>query len=332
MKVVISSHPRYQHALKLVLDSLNYKDHIDDIIVCVADVPQLEAATLIQNYKESFGLKNVLTSTNNIDEYTAYLSLGDVLEKGGFDGENMFLMIHDTCEAGRLFWNKLKELEKNLNGPKFSYNSETHTFKLDSPVSHVIYTSGGAQVTMQFYEFLYLNGKMMTYCDYEDGGEPKKFFAYLAADNTITQSDENAQLFPDDSLENVNSVLSDSYLWYPVSANFNIGVATRKFILDYARTAFEGKTLTKADSIDIEINTENPLNLQCLAGVRWRFACCAQGDRKVNRIPTMSIWVNDTDVYGDGKKRNVSVIHPLDLKKYSILVGKAWLPSHPSRE
>lgn len=330
MKVVINNHPRYQQPLTLILETLRYRDHLDDIIVCVSDVPDTESQQLVDTYKAMYGLQHVLTTSENIDEYTAYICLGNSLRNGAFADEDQFLMIHDTCEAGRLFWQKLQELQNVLKPPQFDKDSTS--FKTNEAIVHQIRSSDGVMLTMRFHEFVLVDNKLMTYCSYEDQGNKHSFYGYLAKDNTITQDDSKAQYFDDGSdLDAINARLRDAYLWYPVSANFNIGVATRNFVIDHASIAFQGKILSKTESIDIEINPDNPLNLQTQAGDRWRFAFCTLGDTKACRMPTMSIWANDTDVYGDGKRRNVAFIHQLDLKKFSVLVGKAWLPSHPLR-
>jgi hypothetical protein len=331
MKVVINTHPRYQNPLKIVLDSLNYKDHLSDIIVCISDVKDGESNTIIQHYKTTFGLLNVITCPDNIDEYTAYIGLGKALRDGHFPGEEHFLMIHDTCEAGRTFWLKLGELDTSFRGPVFKYIPETCTFKTDDPILHQISIMDGTSLSMHFHEFLYIEGKLATSCPYTEDGKTKKFVGYLANDCLITQSLEHAMEFKSSNLDDIQDTIDSGYMWYPVSANFNIGVATRTFVEDYAGKAFEGLKFTKEESIDVEINPDNPLNLQKQAGDNWRFAYCKSGDKSACRIPTMSIWANDTDVYGDGHKRNVSFMHALDLKKYSVLVGKAWLPSHPHR-
>lgn len=331
MKVVINTHPKYKKALNIILDSLKYKDHNSDVIVCVADVPDAEAENVVAEYVDTYGLTNVVTCSDNIDEYTAYVGLRNAFKDGRFVDDRYFLMIHDTCEAGRLFWSKLDELEKALGGPKFDVFPDADTFKCNEPIMHQIYASDGSTLWINFYVFVYHEGRLVTSCSYTDNGSPKTFTGFLANDYRITQSVEHAMTFDSGSLSDIRDKINKGYLWYPVSANFNIGVATREFIDEYAGKAFEGMRVAKEVSIDIEINPENPLNLQTQAGDKWRFAYCMAGDKKTCRIPTMSIWANDTDVYGDGNKRNVSFMHAIDLKKYSVLVGKLWSPSHPNR-
>ena len=342
MKVVISSHPNYHTPLGILLDSLKYRDHLDDIIVCVSDVPDDASERVIEEgYVQRYGLKrdHVLTSPMNIDEYTSYLSLGNALRAGQFADEAYFLMIHDTCEAGRLFWDKAVDLEQEVRGPRFIHVPETGTHKITTPIVHPISISDGTTLMLTFYEFVYSENLLITFCKYMDNGEETGYVGYLAKDGRITQQREHALVVPGPDPAAINAAIERMYMWFPVSTNFNIGVASREFVADHASVNFaaaaasapDSGRFSKAESIDVEINPENPLNLQRQAGDRWRYTYCALGDRLNCRIPTMSIWVNDTDVYHDGKKRNVSVIHPIDLKKYSVLVGKAWSQTHPSR-
>ena len=332
MKVVVHTHRKYKFALEIMLTSLNHKAHIDDIIISIADVPDSESEDVKREYRELYGLRFVVTSSQNIDELTAYVALGEAMKAGEFPDDTLFLMLHDTCEAGRLFWNKLDELERNVRGPDVHLESGGATavkvFKLSQPVEKVV-TLNGHKGTMQLYTFAFVKGHLVTMCAYEDNSKKKTYIGMLTSDCNLTQNEKHAVHFADDELDTIRSTLKDAYVWFPIHDNFNIGVASRKFILERAHPALLGKKLTKAEGIDVEINSENPLNLRNLAAGKWRYTHCAED--KSCKYPIMSLWTNDTDVYGDGKRRNVSVIHVLDLKKYSVLVGVLGDPVHPAR-
>jgi hypothetical protein len=365
IKVVINTHPTYRHILEIVLGSLDYRSHREDIILCISDVEADRDQDIRSSYVEAYGLdpSHVLTTHVNIDEYSAFVALSTALRNGTtvFPEETMFLMLHDTCEAGRLFWGLLVNRAMDIvdrcndrdNLPRFDEDqpsNEIYKIPIDcQPIKHMIrMEKSGINTMIMFRQFMWdrADGKMKTSCIYEDGGVPTQFNGVLTTDCTVTVDDHLALVL--DSTESpMNSALrphefiSESirnkcmkYMWWPVSENFNLGIATTEFIMR-AGSAFEGiSSLSKNESISVEIDADNPLYLKNIATVdgipRWRYVFDKEWNTRECRFPTMSLWLNDTDVYGNGKMRNISYLHTLDLKKYSCLVGKNWDAQHES--
>lgn len=328
MKVVISSHPSYHRALQIMLDSLDYKQHLEDIVVCVSDVREDNAADVAESYRVKYSLKHVLTCEQNIDEYTAYVSLGRALSKGEFPEDQHFIMVHDTCEAGRLFWQKLRQVRDSIEPVRFHYDAAAGMYNASRTIAHPIRLADQSPGVLSLSQFAMVDKRLMSICNYRDAGQDLRFVGFVTPSAQITTEVGKACVFEDAEL--VNARMENAFLWFPVSSNFNIGIAKREFITEHVYPAFDGAVLTKAESIDVEVNVKNPRNLKCLAGARWRYAYCTDVPQ-VCRYPTMSVWANDTEVYGDGKPRNIAYMHTLDLKKYSVLVGRLWQPSHPSR-
>jgi hypothetical protein len=157
------------------------------------------------------------------------------------------------------------------------------------------------------------------------------FVGFLNSHGDITPDEDEALVFDlgedDPSAEALMEHLRKQDMWFPLTENnFNIGIATREFLVDYAMPAFAGQmVITKEQGIDIELNPENPRNLRRLAGKRWRYL---YKNVMHEPVPLFSIWRNDTDVYANGSLRNVAYIHVLDLKKYTYLVGSKWAEDH----
>jgi hypothetical protein len=78
-KVVISTTSKevYRSALKKLLESLNYQDHLDEIVVVVADTPPELHKHTCDWYHTKYGLpkQNVLTYPHNSFEYSSFIAL-----------------------------------------------------------------------------------------------------------------------------------------------------------------------------------------------------------------------------------------------------------------
>ncbi len=317
--------------LRIMLESMDYKHHLDDIIVVVSGVDEIESAALVDNYSNGsvFSLKrdHVLTTSLNMDEYGSFVELGRRLRNDPsiFQG-CVFLILHDTCEAGRLFWDRIADVHKNIGDSSFCMEEMS---------------AGGAEFVTRFAAPMAIGGptvspnavgvKRIARC--KDG----KTLRALTAEGAEMWVDKEMLLrsdIADDALldvsgmsdEDIHSILLDACLWIPVSTNFNFGVATRKFMSECLMPAFveyfsagAAGSYTKEKGIAIEIDRQHPLNLMNLAKQRWRFL--HQHNRVVCMTPVLSYWKNDTDVYKNGVLRNVSYLPALDLKKYTRIVG-----------
>jgi hypothetical protein len=352
IKVVINTHPSYLRALNILMESLDYRAHLADIVLVVADVPAPEADRVVAEYRAAFGADlAVLTDEANIAEYTSFLALGKALSASASassaasasSGEQeYFLMIHDTCEVGRLFWWKLAKLYEMILTPQLVKDASiescyhvSNDHKLQVCVPPAVYT---------IRQLCYIDNRLVCMCGRRD--ESLSFVGFLDSHGDITPDEEKALLFdfgggssgssasseekdPSPSAEALMDHLRKQDVWFPLTENnFNIGIATREFLVDYAMPAFadlQKTTITKEEGINIELNPENPKNLRRLAGKRWRYL---YKNVMHEPVPLFSIWRNDTDVYGNGSLRNVAYIHVLDLKKYTYLVGSKWSGDH----
>lgn len=371
MKVVINTHPTYRHVLDVLLTSLDYKNHIDKLFVSVSDVVDEKQEEVRAEYARAYGLhpNQILTTSLNIDEYSMFVSLSKHLEEcsnsDAIVEDELFLMLHDTCEAGRLFWPLLEKTERIIRDasardkvPKLSNPAGDNILwtidKEAAPVTTIVHRQNIRDATALFFRVFALekdDGTLATLCSYPDGenNEKSTFYGYLSYDGDVTADRSRAlpvtmPVSPEERDQPVPvaaavaSSLQESYmnyLWWPVSANFNLGIATASFISRVGKAFADIKSLTKVEGIDIEISENNPRNLRRIAtydGVaHWRFVYGSVGDVRQCKFPTMSLWLNDTDVYGNGKLRNVAYLHTLDLKKYSCLVGERWNAVHDAR-
>ncbi len=164
IKVVVSTHPSYKSMLAVLLDSICVRDHAEDIILAVADVPKGKSESTIAEYKAQFGVKYVITSHANMDEYTAFLSLGDALKRGQFSGDNHFLMLHDTCEAGRFFWNRIQDIAKRIHTPRFTLDTSQPGYVT---AKNTIRVGIGSHV-LNISNFCLDNGRLMCLCPYKE--------------------------------------------------------------------------------------------------------------------------------------------------------------------
>jgi hypothetical protein len=406
IKVVINTHRTYVRALDVLMESLSYKDHLHQIIICVSDVPTLNSTDVIQQYRERYhpdrlksssssssslsskvtnqnddqsnppSLLTVLTHPTNMYEYTSFIALAESLststmsahkgEKEGDDDDYLYLMIHDTCEAGRHFWLRLQQCWQMItqtSQPEFvgcdaclivenGRDHRAYTLKntmaaiVDEQLDHIIYSNNfiwagdGRMVCLYSitnttnttntntitntntntntnqikYAFLNKHGTALTM-------DPLKAFQFKK-NVTDERNDDPHSSYP--SCDTLNAQLRNADVWFPLTtANFNFGFATYDFLVNHVLTSpwSQTKKIDKSNSIDIELNENNPLNLRRVSGGKWRYVF--QNER--GQIPNISsMWRNDTDVYFDGKLRNIAYLPILDLKKFTYLIGKKW--------
>jgi hypothetical protein len=311
--------------LRIMLESLDYKNHLDRIIVIVAGVDDGEcAAKVVENYSNGimFSLlkHHVLTTADNMDEYASIVRLGLALKVGEISRDSMFLIVHDTCEVGRLFWQLLADVEANIANTRFTMveNCEDCTFSVMSPAPMCVVKTNGewASDAVGVVRIVRQGGQLRaeTVCG-------KMYF--FGTDKLLHETADGINDASALTNTEILAVLEEAYMWYPLCTNFNFGVATSAFLTDVVLPAFteyfSDVKYTKDEGVGIEICQDHRLNLVNLSKGRWRFV--EQHNRKMCMAPVLSYWKNHTDVYNNGVKRNISYLPALDLKKYTRLVG-----------
>ncbi len=310
-----------------------------------------------------FDVAHVVTTHLNIDEYSAFAALSRALQdpESGlqFPDDALFLMLHDTCEAGRLFWDLLATrfygIIHDINDRDNLLRMEDdHAFGMfivtdeDRTVRHIVPVTGGG-IAIYFRQFM-LNmqdGTLRTMIRYHDGEASQELSGMLSCDCTFTTDIKQAVVVPlpkdgegldaADANAIVNAAIHQQcqrYMWWPISENFNLGIATKEFVLRAGAAYAALDYFSKEEGISMEVDLDNPLNLKNLATVdgipRWRYVFKKETSPRECKFPTMSLWLNDTNVYGNGKLRNIAYLHTIDMKKYSCLVGKFWNDKHES--
>lgn len=113
IQVVIATHTSYTHALSHLLQSLDYKRHLHDIIVVIAGVPTHNISSVTEAYVQSFGLQHVLCDPSNNYEFTAFYAMGKHLRNSLNAPQftnHYYVFLHDTTQAGATFWQDVQRL------------------------------------------------------------------------------------------------------------------------------------------------------------------------------------------------------------------------------
>lgn len=320
LKAVIASHVSYVKQLGTFLESLDYKNHRERIIVVVTGVEE-NGNEVGKKYADGtyFELtpENIITTAYNIDEYSSFVALGRVLrEDPGFEKDTMFLMLHDTCEAGRLFWKRFQEIEENINDTTFRYDQATDTFTPRVPTPVYVLDDG---MVMDTITSIFVNNGVLQ-AKTQSGADMFITDTIMPSRDPLRAMDVGAAKPAD-----IEHALKSLYMWYPLTMNFNFGVARRIFLSHVVAPAYEGffkdNAFTKELGIDIEVNISNPLCLLRLSMMKFRFVFQLHSDESIAAPPLLSYWVNDCDVYDNGIKRSIGYIPFLDLKKYTRIRG-----------
>jgi hypothetical protein len=121
LHVVINTARAYDAALTHLLRSLRMGGGPPPdcrLVAVVTGVPGEEAAAAAADVRGRHPeLHVVLTHPGNLWEYTAFLAVGRALRGGHealLDGDGLFLMLHDTCEAGPRFWPAVGETRDRI--------------------------------------------------------------------------------------------------------------------------------------------------------------------------------------------------------------------------
>lgn len=291
-KVVISTASKdvYRSALKKLLESLNYQDHLDEIVVVVADTPPELHKHTCDWYHTKYGLskQNVLTYPLNSFEYSSFIALATE----NFN-ENYFVMIHDTTQAGPTFWKDVHCIVDSIDPPTIQHLDGLYKF------------SKPLRIADTFVSTFRNDGGYLRSVDYQS--------VFVSRGWSLTIERYKALLF--DTCPTVDGITSqlnaNKTIWFPFADNFNMGIATREFLRDFIRPSFQNIHIDKKAAIEIELNLSHPLNFKSLAKGRWQYA-----SREFGRVVSIEPWKNNTDVYGDGIMRCVCGYKVPDLLKF----------------
>jgi hypothetical protein len=102
LKVVIATHINSNVQLTIALESLLYRDHLDDIVVVVSGITDPIVKEL---YKKYYNLKHVVTHESNFYEYTSFIAMANQSE---FTPPSFYIMLHDSIQASPFFWEDLQ--------------------------------------------------------------------------------------------------------------------------------------------------------------------------------------------------------------------------------
>lgn len=291
MKIVIATHPSYQAPLSMLLRSLDYTTHLDEVVVVVSGVGTDDEAETKRKYIATYGLKHIITFPENQYEYTAFAAIGSSLEDAAQD--DYYVMLHDTTIVGPGFWEDLKNILDDIKPPVLNKMNDG-SFMFSKP----LIAARGTTVS-NFYLHPQLN--ILASLDYHT--------VYVGHNYTCVLEASDAIKFPDFPAA-AASAAANANIWYPFADNFNMGIATRAFTELVAAAFKSSGSLDKKDAVMIEMDIDHPLNLKKLASHRWMYAT-----PKIGRFMSKGPWVDDTDVYGDGKLRCVcGIVYPNLIK------------------
>jgi hypothetical protein len=298
MKLVIATHskPVYHKALRNLLASLNYIEHLDEIVIVVSGTPSESEYAVKHFYYTTFGLpmQNILTYRLNSFEYGAFVVMAENIR---MFQERYFVFIHDTTQTGPAFWRDIYNIIDQNHPPQILKVGQL--FKLTKPL----------RIEDTFVsEFRMLDG-YLTSTEYQS--------VFLSARWRLTLEKEDAMQFGKEENEDRIQAMIDSTqnIWYPFADNFNMGVATPEFLTQCILPNFYNIQIDKHEAIDIELRLEHPLNFKSLAKGRWCYAT-----RLFGKLVSPEPWKNTTDVYGDGKLRCVCGLVVPDIIKFVRLL------------
>ena len=103
LKVVIASHINSNVQLSIALDSLSYKNHLDDIVVVLSGITDPIVKKL---YKKYYELKHIVTHESNFFEYTAFVAMAHQSE---IEPTPFYIMLHDSIQASPYFWEDIQK-------------------------------------------------------------------------------------------------------------------------------------------------------------------------------------------------------------------------------
>lgn len=292
MKIVIATHPSYQAPLSMLLRSLDYTTHLDEVVVVISGVGTDCEAETKRNYRAMYGLKHIITFPENQYEYTAFTAIGSNREDAAQVPDDYYVMLHDTTIVGLGFWEDIKNILKDIKPPVLNKMNDG-SFMFSKP----LIAARGTTVS-NFCLHPQLN--ILASLDYHT--------VYVGHNYTCVLEASDAIKFPNSPT--ADAMADRQAIWYPFADNFNMGIATRAFTELVAAAYKSSGSLDKTDAVMIETDINHPLNLKKLARHRWMYAT-----PRIGRFMSKGPWVDDTDVYGDGKLRCVcGIVYPNLIK------------------
>lgn len=118
-KIVISTIKSYSYHCDKLLNSIDYTNHLNDIILVYADEDEFK----LKNTKELPSIYSKL----NLWEYTSFIEVNNYKHLNNFKSDHYFFL-HDTCwcDDHIKFWKNLNVLAKQT---KYFYYPSTHLFQ-----------------------------------------------------------------------------------------------------------------------------------------------------------------------------------------------------------
>lgn len=302
LKLVIAtcSQPVYHIALRNLLNSLKYMDHLEEIMIVVSGVPDGSEMAIQSFYHSVFGLpvQNILTYPYNGFEYSAFVAVAEIAESLP---EAYFAFIHDTTQAGPAFWRDLYAIVEEIAPPKIQATIYDNVYHLTKPL----------RIEDTYVSELKMVDGILTSTEYQ--------CVFLAPKWQLVLEREDALHFDasDHSIQRLQEIVdSTKDIWYPFADNFNMGIAIRQFLSQCILPNFRNlANLTKHEAIDIELRLDHPLNFKNLAKRKWRYAT-----RQFGKLVSPEPWKNTTDVFGDGVLRCVCGLVVPDIIKFVRLL------------
>jgi len=109
----VPSHPKYGKALRPLVEGMYVSGvDFDEILVVLNDCG--EDQNILKNYDVMSGVRYV-TIKNNIYEYGAHVGIMKAVRDMLVPRTNDFVVLHDTCLAGKNFKRKCLELQESSN-------------------------------------------------------------------------------------------------------------------------------------------------------------------------------------------------------------------------
>jgi hypothetical protein len=146
IKVVIQSCTGYEEPVAKLLDSIDFQDHEDDIILVKNNAPKESVGKELVKSIDNIGILTVINTPKNLWEWVSFEKVSEHMENPSINNE-CFLFVHDTTWAGDAskFWGgierfgdagPLADLEKGFcypfaNGGGFNIGFGTKQFVLE---------------------------------------------------------------------------------------------------------------------------------------------------------------------------------------------------------
>ena len=120
IKVVIQSCTGYEEPVAKLLDSIDFQDHEDDIILVKNAAVREKITKDLVVTDNTFGIVTTIHTPKNIWEYCSYQKVAEFIEHPDVESE-YFLFLHDTCwaESSEGFWKGIERFKEQNPLDKF---------------------------------------------------------------------------------------------------------------------------------------------------------------------------------------------------------------------